>query len=121
LGQDIVEELGAEGLKQKEAWDPDNKKKNQIREAASPLLEEFEVRVGGVTSIDVTKPGIDKAYGMQKLMDALGISKNQILFIGDRLSEGGNDYPVKAFGIDAIEISDWKETALVVEVVVAIS
>jgi phosphomannomutase len=117
LGQDIVEKLGEEGLKQKEAWDPDNKKKNHIREEAAPLLEEFEVRVGGVTSIDITKPGIDKAYGMRKLMKTLGISKSEILFIGDRLSEGGNDYPVKAFGIDCMEIMDWKETALVVEAI----
>jgi phosphomannomutase len=121
LGQDIVDELGEEGIKLKEAWDPDNKKKNHIRDTAAPRLEEFEVRVGGVTSIDVTKPGIDKAYGMRKLMEELGINKEDILFIGDRLAEGGNDYPVKAFGIDCIEISYWHETALAVEAIVAVS
>lgn len=117
LGQDIVDELGEPGVRLKYAWDPDNSKKNRIREQAAPLLQEFEVRVGGVTSIDVTKPGIDKAYGMAKLLDMLSISKEQILFIGDRLSEGGNDYPVKAAGIDCMEISDWQETALVVEAI----
>jgi len=121
LGQDIVQELGEEGIKLKYDWDPDSTKKNKIRDAAALLLEEFEVRVGGVTSIDITKPGIDKAYGMQKLMDMLKISKAEILFIGDRLAEGGNDYPVKAAGIDCMEISDWQETALVVEAIVQVT
>ena len=51
-----------------------------------------------MTSIDVTKQGIDKAYGMKKLMDVTRCSKEEILFIGDRIEEGGNDYPVKAYG-----------------------
>lgn len=121
LGQDIVDHLGEEGVRQKEAWDPDNAKKNRMRDAAAPLLPDFEVRVGGVTSVDVTKPGIDKAYGMQKLMDMLDISKEEIMFIGDRLQEGGNDYPVKAMGIDSMEISHWQETALVVDAIIKVS
>ena len=121
LGQDIVDELGKEGLRQKEAWDPDNSKKLQLRDYIAPLIPDFEVRVGGVTSIDVTKKGIDKAYGMKKLTEMLGISPDDILFIGDRLQEGGNDYPVKAAGIDSLQISHWQETALAVEVVLHIA
>jgi len=117
LGQDIVDVLGPKGVEIKEAWDPDNKKKNELRDYIAPLIPEFEVRVGGVTSIDVTKKGIDKAYGMRKLMEMLDISKDDILFIGDRLQPGGNDYPVKAFGIDSLEISHWQETALAVEAI----
>lgn len=117
LGQDIVEVLGEEGLRLKHEWDPDNKKKLELRDYIAPLIPEFEVRVGGVTSIDVTKLGIDKAYGMKKLMEMLDIAKDEILFVGDRLQEGGNDYPVKAFGIDSIEISKWQETAIAVEAI----
>lgn len=112
LGQDIVTELGLEGVKIKEAWDADNKKKEKLVSLVAPLIPEFEVRVGGLTSVDVTKPGIDKAYGMQKLMALLQISKDDILFFGDRLVEGGNDYPVKAMGIDSLEVSRWQDTAL---------
>src|SRR5579884_3216859 len=67
LGQDIVDVLGQEGIRLKEAWDPDNNKKLKIVEYLSPLLEEYEVRAGGTTTIDITKKGIDKAYGMNKL------------------------------------------------------
>lgn len=121
LGQDIVDELGEKGVELKEAWDPDNKKKKELRDYIAKLIPEFEVRVGGVTSIDVTKSGIDKAYGIKKLMELIGISKDEIFFIGDRLQEGGNDYPVKAFGIDCMEISHWQETALVVEAIINVS
>jgi HAD superfamily hydrolase (TIGR01484 family) len=121
LGQDIVDVLGEEGIKLKEEWDPDNKKKLKMVEFLSPLLEEFEVRAGGTTTIDITKKGIDKAYGMNKIMDMLNIGKEEIFFIGDKIIEGGNDYPVKAMGIDTIQISSWQETALAVEAMVAIS
>lgn len=117
LGQDIVDELGEEGVRLKEAWDPDNKKKQAVRDYVAPMIPEFEVRVGGVTSIDVTKQGIDKAYGMKKIMELLGIGMADILFIGDRIEEDGNDYPVKAMGIDTLQISHWQETALVIEAI----
>jgi len=121
LGQDIVDHLGAEGVKMKEEWDEDNAKKNEVRDAAAKLLPEFEVRVGGVTSVDITKPGIDKAYGMKKIMDILEIGKEEIFFIGDRIMEGGNDYPVKIMGIDTLQISKWEETALAVEAIIYVS
>lgn len=115
LGQDIVAELGEEGVRKKEEWDPDSSKKLKLRNYLADRLTDFEVRAGGATSIDITKPGIDKAYGMNKLMQILDISKSDILFLGDKLQEGGNDYPVKAMGIDSLEVSRWEDTALVLE------
>lgn len=116
-GQDIVDELGEEGIRLKEAWDPNNIKKNKLVNHISPLIPEFEVRAGGTTTIDITKKGIDKAYGMRKLMELLDASKEDILFIGDRIIEGGNDYPVKVMGIDCMQISSWQETALAIEAI----
>lgn len=121
LGQDIVAELGDKGVQLKEEWDPDSSKKNKIRDYVAELIPEFEVRVGGGTSIDITKPGIDKAYGMNKLMNILGISKDEILFMGDRIQEGGNDYPVKLMGIECIEVSHWKDTAIAITAINHIS
>jgi phosphomannomutase len=114
LGQEIVQELGEEGLKMKENWDPEGTKKLRLRSIISPKIPEFEVRAAGATSIDVTKPGVDKAYGMNKLMEATGVNKGEILFMGDKLIEGGNDYPVKMMGIDSIEVSNWQDTAIAI-------
>lgn len=121
LGQDIVDVLGAEGVKQKEEWDPGDKKKNELRDYIADMIPEFEVRVGGVTSIDVTKLGIDKAYGIKRLCELLEISKEDILFLGDRIREGGNDYPVKLMGVDSLEVSRWEDTALVLEGIVHVT
>lgn len=118
LGQEIVEELGDKGLEMKEAWDPDGTKKLKIRDIIAPKIPNFEVRAAGATTIDVTKPGIDKAYGMQKLMDATGASKQDILFLGDKIIPGGNDYAVKEFGIDCIAVRSWEDTAYAVEALV---
>jgi phosphomannomutase len=93
----------------------------EVRSVIADELLDFEVRAGGSTTIDITRIGIDKAYGMQKLMEALSISKDDILFIGDKLQEGGNDYPVKAFGIDTIEVDRWEDTALVLEGILAVT
>lgn len=121
LGQDIVAELGDEGVKIKEAWDPDAKKKHIIRDIVSPKIPEFEVRAAGSTSIDVTKPGIDKAYGMKKLMEATGLEKKDILFMGDRIEPGGNDYAVEQFGIDCIPVRNWQDTSYAIEGIIKVS
>jgi phosphomannomutase len=50
-------------------------------------------------------------------VELLSVSMDDILFFGDRVTPGGNDYPVKAMGIDTLEISHWKETALALEAI----
>lgn len=112
--------LGQEApVKDKEEWDPDNSKKKKLRDYVANIIPEFEVRSGGTTSIDVTKLGIDKAYGMHKLMEMLEVSKEEILFFGDRLTEGGNDYPVKMMGIDSLEVSNHEHTLIALRAILA--
>jgi phosphomannomutase len=96
-------------------WDPDGRKKRQLRAYAAERLPGLEVRMGGSTSVDVTRQGIDKAYGMRKLMAQLGLSAEEILFVGDRLEPGGNDYPVRAVGVRCVEVSCWQDTADYIE------
>jgi phosphomannomutase len=120
LGQEIVAELGDEGVRIKEEWDPDGTKKLKIRALVAPKIPNFEVRAAGATSIDVTKPGVDKAYGMKKLMVATGLAKSDILFLGDKLMEGGNDYPVEQMGIDCIAVRNWQDAAYAVEALVKV-
>ena len=43
-------------------------------------------------------------------MLALSLTEREILFFGDRLDPGGNDYPIKAMGIDCIEVHGWEDT-----------
>ena len=121
LGQDIVAELGDEGVRIKEEWDPDSTKKFKIRDIVASKIPEFNVRAAGATSIDVTKPGVDKAYGMNKLMEATGFNKEDILFMGDKIVPGGNDYAVEEMGIDCISVRSWEDTAYAIEGIVSVS
>jgi hypothetical protein len=58
---------------------------------------------------------------MKKLIDAIDISKDEILFLGDKLQEGGNDYPVRAMGIDSIEVNGWETTAYALDGVLGVT
>lgn len=93
----------------------------RLAELISEDIPDFSVRYGGTTTIDITKKGVDKAYGMQKLLDALSYTKEDALFIGDRLEEGGNDYPVKAMGVDTIDVDGWQTTPHVVRGILGVS
>jgi phosphomannomutase len=103
----------------KKAWDPTGTKKESLRAAIAPLLPELEVRSGGSTSIDITRKGIDKAYGMNKLAALTGVPLERMLFVGDRLDEGGNDYPVKAMGVRTHAVEGWHDTADFIEAFIA--
>jgi len=106
-------------LEEKSKWDPDFAKRKKIKAILDTLIPEFSVRMGGATSIDVTKPGIDKGYGIRKLRDLLGVSLQEMLFIGDALFQGGNDYPAKEAGVDSIAVRGPSETKPVTEAIIA--
>lgn len=93
----------------KSKWDPDHRKREVIVAALAPRIPEFEVRIGGTSTIDVTRKGIDKEYGINKISEYLGFTREEMLFVGDALFEGGNDYPAKKTGVDCMQVSGPEE------------
>ena len=108
-------------LDEKSKWDPDFAKRKKIEALLAVSIPEFSVESGGTTSIDVTRLGIDKAYGMRKLRDVLGIPIDQMIYVGDALFPGGNDYPVRSTGAVCIQVRDPNETKVVIETILALS
>lgn len=106
-------------LEAKNQWDPDFAKRKAMKTRLESLIPEFNVRLGGTTSVDVTKHGIDKAYGIHKLRDILGIAIEEMIFVGDALFPGGNDYPAKEAGVVSIQVRDPDETKRVIEAILA--
>src|ERR1035437_5411692 len=106
-------------LEEKERWDSDFAKRKKIKAVLDTLISEFSVRIGGATSIDITKPGIDKAYGIGKLRDILGISVREMIYVGDALFVGGNDYPAEQAGVISIPVQGPSETKRVIEAIIA--
>lgn len=112
--------LGQEApLSAKHDWDPDFVKRTKIVTILKTLIQGFAINMGGTSSIDVTKPGIDKAYGIEKLRTHLGVDLRQMLFAGDAIFEGGNDFPVQRVGVDSILVRDPRETARVIQTIIA--
>lgn len=106
-------------LEEKAPWDPDFTKRKKLKAFLDKLIPEFSVRLGGTTSVDITRPGIDKAYGIKKLRDTLGVAIQEMLFIGDALFPGGNDYPAKEAGVVSIQVKNPHETKRVIEAIFA--
>jgi HAD superfamily hydrolase (TIGR01484 family) len=106
-------------LSAKKDWDPDFAKRKDMKVDLAKLLPGLSINMGGSTSIDITREGIDKAYGMRRLIEHAGITFENILFMGDAIFPGGNDYPVAAAGIDVIRVRDPEDTAVAIRAVVA--
>ncbi|MEI6327161.1 MAG: HAD-IIB family hydrolase [Candidatus Roizmanbacteria bacterium] len=103
------------------AYDPDLKKRMKIaaflREKISDA--DYDIKIAGGTSVDVTRKGINKGYGMKKLAEYYSYSLNDILFIGDRLDEIGNDYPAAEAGVDCIWVDGQEDTKKVLRHILA--
>lgn len=103
----------------KAAWDPTGTKRARLARAVAADLPDLSARSGGSTSVDVTMTGIDKAYGIRKLLEATGLSPADLLFFGDRLDPDGNDYPVRSTGVECRAVTTWRDTLAGVQALLA--
>ncbi len=111
LGQEIIAQLGVRrGLALKEGWNKNHDVRPELMKALKRLLPKFEVRQGGLSSIDVTRKGIDKAYGIRQIEKTLGVPRKEMLFMGDAIFPGGNDYAVVRAGVEYIKVNGPEET-----------
>jgi hypothetical protein len=112
LGQEAPVDL-------KHAWDPTGSKREVLRERVQREVPDLEVRAGGSTSIDVTRRGIDKAYGIREFAKIIEVDFPDILFVGDRLEPGGNDFPVVALGVATRAVTGPDDTTSFVRAFIA--
>lgn len=111
LGQEAPVEL-------KKAWDKDVSKRNELKKHLDKYLPEFAVEIGGSTSIDITQKFIDKAYALEKVCEYLNIKITDILFIGDAIFEGGNDYTIVRTKVDYINVTDFNMTKDIIQEII---
>lgn len=95
----------------KKNFDPDMVKRRALRDRLIPLLPKCDITIGGMTSIDITKKGINKSHGLLRIMEYLGIeSKDEVLYIGDALQPDGNDACMIAAGFPYVNVRSVEET-----------
>ena len=67
----------------------------------------------------MTRAGVDKGYGLKRLSAESGVPLDGMLFIGDAIFPGGNDYPAVEIGLDTVRVRDVAETTAVVTAIIA--
>jgi HAD superfamily hydrolase (TIGR01484 family) len=102
-------------VKAKAAWNKKSDARPALMKIIQKELPRFEVRRGGLTSIDVTQKGIDKAYGVRQIEKELKISIKDMVFIGDALYPGGNDAAAKKTGVQTIAVKGPKDTIEIIK------
>jgi phosphomannomutase len=124
-GDDIIEDrmtqiaistLGQNApLEFKKLWDPDQVKRQQMKKELELLLPEVSINIGGTTTLDILSKGFDKAKGLLRLLDKLVMTKEDMVFVGDSIFPGGNDYSPYEAGIECIKVSGPEETAEIIK------
>ena len=121
---DIIEDRGSQitisalgqkaSLKDKEEWDPFGTKRRQIRDTVKLMFPEYSVRVGGLTSVDISIQGIDKEYAINELLEWNQFEQSEVLYIGDKFRPGENDYPALVAGVTCLRVTSYADTPRVV-------
>ena len=102
-------------IAEKELWDPNQEKRQKIKAWLDPQVPEVTVAIGGTTTIDIVKKGFNKAVGLNRCLDKLGMTKSDILFVGDAIFPGGNDYSPYEAGMDVVKVANPEETSEILQ------
>jgi phosphomannomutase len=87
-------------------WDTKYNERDLIAHNFNLVFPELEARPGGETGIDIAPRGADKSQILADFDDDF------IVFFGDRMDEGGNDYPLALANYNGknYNVKDWKHT-----------
>jgi len=101
-------------LSVKKEWNRESDIRPKIMKELSKLLPGFGIRAGGLTSVDVTKKGVDKGSTIKKFIKFIGAPKRSVLFIGDAIFPGGNDYAALEAGFDCLKVKNPNDTRKII-------
>ena len=76
------------------AFDPDRSKRRSFYQEVVEAFPEFNVFVGGSSSFDMAPKPYNKYYALDLYCKELGLTHDQVVFIGDDYGQGGNDESV---------------------------
>lgn len=103
----------------KYSWDPGNKRRAALTAAIAEKLPDYDVLMGGATSIDITRKGVNKSLAVGWLAEHLKLAPRDMLYVGDTLFPGGNDAAVIPTGIETRQVASLDETAQILDDLIA--
>jgi len=111
-----ISALGQEApIEQKKLWDPDQKKRQKIKLVLDRELPETSIIIGGTTTLDILPKGFDKAKGLKRLLAKMNLVIDDMVFVGDAIFPGGNDYSAYQAGIESLRVTGPNETAQIIK------
>jgi phosphomannomutase len=111
-GEIAFSALGQEApLEAKEKWNKGNPDiRAKMEEILQKYLPDMEVKVTGLTSIDITRKGVDKSYGIRQIEKYLNVPIKDMLFVGDAFFREGNDEAALQTGVLCFEVKGVEDT-----------
>lgn len=91
-------------------WDKEHDERDYIAYNFNTVFKDLEARPGGETGIDISLRGRDKSQILEDFFE-----DDELHFFGDRMDEGGNDYPLAQAILDnnrgyCYNIKNWEAT-----------
>ena len=102
----------------KVAFDPDRKKRRAMYKEVCEIFKDYSVYIGGSTSFDFAGKEYNKYDSTLKWAEEHGYTLDDIVFIGDDFFDGGGDSHVRIKGMDHIVITDYRNFANAVSVLI---
>lgn len=103
----------------KAEWDPTAEKRLRIARSLRDELGDFDILIGGASTIDITRKDTNKSYGVRWYAEHLNIEPADMLYVGDALYPGGNDEVVILTGVQTRSVANPTETLAVIDEILA--
>ena len=94
---------------EKLTFDPDKSKRRAIYQEVCEAFKDYSVFIGGSTSFDIAPKQNNKYDAIMRYAAENGYTRDEIIFIGDDLEDGGNDSHVRLGGMDYIYVHDYRD------------
>lgn len=91
------------------AFDPTREKRRVLYPEVLEIFKDYAVYIGGSSSFDFSEKCYNKYDAIMRYAKENGYEKDEILYIGDDFADGGGDSHVRVYGLDYVEITDYRE------------
>lgn len=91
----------------KHVFDPDRAKRRVMYSEVLEIFKDYTVFIGGSTSFDIVAKQYNKYDATLEYARMHGYTKEQVLFMGDDMGDGGGDSHVRLGGIDYLHVLDY--------------
>lgn len=95
----------------KHVFDPDRAKRRVMYPEVLEIFKDYTVFIGGSTSFDIVAKQYNKYDATMEYAKRHGYTKEQVLFFGDDMGDGGGDSHVRLGGMDYIHVLDYTRIA----------